>query len=73
MYTAAGKLAASSSSPGNEDVMQYNPDHQAFMWTASAQWSLLFTAQETAVQFEGNTLCTPQDDISILLCRLVFS
>ena len=78
VYTAAGKLAASSSSPGNEEVLQYNPEHQAFVWTASAQWSLLFKAQETAMQFEGNHLvyeqkmgCILKEMEHILICSIV--
>ena len=65
VYTAAGKLAASSSSPGNEEVLRYSREHQAFLWTASAQWSLLFSAQETAAQFEGD-FCNGREYLRVL-------
>lgn len=53
VFTAAGKLAASSTSPSNQDSLQYNAEHKAWIWTASSQWSLLFPAKDACTRFEG--------------------
>lgn len=56
VYTAAGKLAASSTSPGIDESLKYSVKHQAWVWTASSQWSLLFMTKETCSKFEGRLL-----------------